>query len=76
MLKTVYNKREITDELIENLVENKLDLDIYYKHLSSENVKLLHSKGVKVNAWTCDNKEDAENLISYGVDFITTNILE
>ena len=61
---------------IEKLVENKLDLDIYYKNLNKENIELLHSKGIKVNCWTCDDKEFAENLVSYGIDFITSNILE
>ena len=68
--------KEVTSDLIEKLIENKLDLDIYYKQLNKDNIELLHSKGIKVNCWTCDDKEDAENLVSYGVDFITTNILE
>lgn len=66
----------VTDDLIEKLCKNKLDLDIYYKRLDAENVELLHSKGIKVNCWTCDDKNDAQKLVSYGVDFITTNILE
>ena len=32
--------------------------------------------GIIVNCWTVDNKEDAERMISYGVDYITSNILE
>ena len=67
---------EITGELIEKLCENNLDLDIYYKQLNAENIELLHSKGIKVNCWTCDDKETAEKLVSFGVDFITSNILE
>ena len=68
--------KEITSELIKKLCENNLGLDIYYKQLNRENIELLHSKGIKVNCWTCDNKDDAEKLVSYGVDFITSNILE
>ncbi len=68
--------KEITNELIEKLCENNLNLDIYYKQLDAENIKLLHSKGIKVNCWTCDDKEAAEKLVSYGVDYITSNILE
>ncbi len=68
--------KEITSELIENLCENNLDLDIYYKQLNSENIELLHSKGIRVNCWTCDDKDEAEKLVSYGMDFITSNILE
>ena len=67
---------EITNELIEKLCQNNLDLDIYYERLNEENIKLLHSKGIKVNCWTCDDKEAAERLVSYNVDFITSNILE
>lgn len=67
---------EVTDELIKIFVDNKLDIDIYYKSLNKENIEKLHSKGIKINCWTCDNKNDAEALIELGVDFITTNILE
>ena len=69
-------KKEITSELIEKLCKNNLDLDIYYKQLNAENIKLLHSKGIKVNCWTCDDKDAAEKIVSYGADFITSNILE
>ena len=68
--------KEITDELIEKLCENNLDLDIHYKQLNARNIKCLHSKGIKVNCWTCDDKAVAKKLISHGVDFITSNILE
>lgn len=68
--------KEITSDLIEKLCENNLDLDIHYKQLNSDNINLLHSKGIRVNCWTCDDKDDAEKLVSYGVDFITSNILE
>ena len=68
--------KEISDELIETLSKNNLNLDISYKQLNAENIELLHSKGIKVNCWTCDDKELAEKLASYGVDFITSNILE
>ena len=68
--------KEITDETVKILCDNNLNLDIYYKILTAENIKMLHSKGIKVNCWTCDDKEDAEELVKFGVDFITTNILE
>lgn len=67
---------EITDETIQTLVTNKLNLDIYYKCITPELVSKLHSVGIAVNCWTCDNKEEAEKLVKAGVDFITTNILE
>ena len=67
---------EVTKELIEKLFKNNLNLDISYKRLNKENIKLLHSNDIKVNCWTCNDKDIAEKLVSFGVDFITTNILE
>lgn len=66
----------IDAELIERLVSCKMDLDVYYKSLTKELVDELHSKGIEINCWTVDNKEDAQNLALWGVDHITTNILE
>lgn len=67
---------EITDDLINTLTQNKLNLDTHWLALNEENVALLHSKGILVNCWTCDDKATAEKLVNMGVDFITTNILE
>ena len=66
----------IDDELIEKLVSRKMDLDVYYKALTKELVDVLHSKGIEINCWTVDNKKDAIELVSWGVDHITSNILE
>ena len=35
-----------------------------------------YENGLKVNCWTVDDKEKAEELVAWGVDFITSNILE
>lgn len=67
---------KVSDELIEKLISYNLGLDIYHRELNKENIELLHSKGIKVNCWTCDDIECAQNYVSYGIDFITTNILE
>ena len=64
------------DGLIEKLVENRIDVDVYYRALTKEIVDLLHEKGLKVNCWTVDDKEKAEELCAWGVDYITSNILE
>ncbi len=69
-------KEAVSDELIKKLSSHNLDIDISYKKLTKENTELLHSHGIKVNCWTCDDKATAEKLIMCGVDFITTNILE
>lgn len=64
------------DQLIEKLCENKFDLDILYTEVTNELVEKLHEKNIKINCWTCDTVEDAEKLKQYGVDYITSNILE
>ena len=67
---------ECTDEIYENLLKYHLDVDINYKYVTKELVDKCHADGIIVNCWTVDNKEDAERMISYGVDYITSNILE
>ena len=60
----------------ETVINNRLDLDMWYGNTTKELVEELHAHGVEVNCWTCDKKEDAERLIEMGVDYITSNILE
>jgi glycerophosphoryl diester phosphodiesterase len=67
---------KVNEEIIAMLVEHRLDLDIYYPSLDAALVTRLHSLGIKVNCWTCDNKEHGEALVAMGVDMITSNILE
>ena len=70
-LTSVYN-----EEVHQALRDYKLDWDVNYKALTKELVDQMHAEGIKVNCWTVDGKEDAERLADWGVDFITTNILE
>ncbi len=67
---------EYTDDLEDKLVANHLDLDVYYKVLTKERMDSLHSKGIKVNAWTVDDLENGEKLVEWGIEYITSNILE
>ena len=64
------------DDLLSILTENHLDLDIKYSSLSAEQVRACHEAGIEVNVWTVNEAVDAERLAGYGVDFITSNILE
>ena len=66
----------IDDELIQKLADYHMGIDAYFNLYNEENVRKCHEKGIEVNAWTVDNPEDAKTLIEYGVDYITTNILE
>ena len=67
---------DLPDELFERMVKDRFDLDIYYRSLTKELLDRCHASGIKVNCWTVDNPEDAERLCDWGVDFITSNILE
>jgi len=68
--------KEVSDELIEKLAAAGMDADIHHPSLTEERIKAFHAKGVKLNCWTVDTPERAEELASWGVDYITTNILE
>ena len=53
-----------------------MDLDLGYWILTEELVKEYKSTGLKINVWTPANPVDAERLVNWGVDYITSNILE
>ncbi len=53
-----------------------MDIDIAHPSLTAERVKAMHEAGLKVNCWTVDDPARAEELAAWGVDFITTNILQ
>lgn len=67
---------DYTDSLIDILLKNHLDLDIDYHALTEENMKALHDAGIKVNCWTCNDEKAGEQLAAWGIEFITSNILE
>ena len=64
------------DDLLDILKAHHLDLDIKYSSLSAEQVRACHEAGIEINVWTVNEAADAERLAGYGVDFITSNILE
>ena len=67
---------EFTDEVMERVRRDRFDVDVYHSALTEERVRELHGLGVKVNCWTVNDPEEGERLSKWGVDFITTNILE
>lgn len=66
----------VTEDELNRLVADKLDADVYFNCLTEENIAEMHRRGIKVNCWTVDDKALAEKLADWGVDFITSNILE
>ena len=71
-----YLSSTFDEDYIQKITEGGFDVDIKHKCLTKELVKRFHKMGKKVNCWTVDSKEDAEKYVKWGVDFITTNILE
>ena len=67
---------EITDALIADLKKDGFGLDVAYPALSEEWMKKLKENKIEVNCWTCDDPAEAKKLIGWGVDMITTNILQ
>ncbi len=71
-----YLTKAVTDEIMETLLENRLDLNTRFDALKEEHIRFLHEHGRQVNTWTVNDPETALRLASWGIDFITTNILE
>lgn len=71
-----YLETECDARLIEKLHSNGFDLDLQFEAVTPELVEALHARNIKLNCWTCDDREAAARLVSYGVDYLTSNILE
>ncbi len=67
---------KVTDEEINRLVRDKIDVDVWCRELTREQIEACHKAGLTVNCWTVDTIEEADKLIEWGIDYITTNILE
>ena len=71
-----YLSSKYDDSLLDICEKNNFGIDIHYASLDKERIEKFHERKIVVNAWTVHDKETAEELISWGIDFITTNILE
>jgi glycerophosphoryl diester phosphodiesterase len=69
-------KHDFTDEFLDKVAAAGFDLDIHIFTTTKELVERIHSRGIKVNVWTCDHIDRAAKLVEWGVDYITSNILE
>ncbi|MBQ2702048.1 MAG: hypothetical protein IJF64_03565 [Clostridia bacterium] len=65
-----------TDEEIERMIAHKIDADFWSGCVTKEKVDRLHKAGRIVNCWTVDDVKTAERMKSFGVDMITTDILD
>ena len=66
----------VDEALIRVLAERKLGVDAFHGLLTEEALKRCRELGVETNAWTVDDPEVAKKLIGWGIDYITSNILE
>lgn len=66
----------IEDTLIEELAERKMGIDSRCDWFTEEIMQKCRDKGVETNAWTVNDPEIARKLIDWGIDYITSNILE
>ena len=64
------------NEILNTLKQYDLDLDIDHRILTEQMVNDVHALGKELNVWTVNKLEDAERLAQWGVDYITTNIIE
>lgn len=69
-------KQVFSDEFLDEVAADGFDLDIHIFTATKELVERIHARGRQVNVWTCDWPERAAELVEWGVDMITTNILE
>ncbi len=67
---------DVDAALIEKLTADGMDLDIEAGRLTEEKLKACHAAGIEVNCWTVDSLSRAAELVSWGVDEITSNIIE
>ena len=65
-----------TPDLLDTLTRYRLDLDMDYKALTHDLVRRVHDAGRLVNVWTVNDLADARRLADWGVDYITSNIIE
>ena len=63
----------VTKELVDVSRLDVFSVNVMFKNLTKEYVDEAHSKGLKVFAYTVNEKEDIEKVKSIGVDGIFTD---
>ncbi len=67
---------KLPEEKLDVARKHRFDIDVQYSVLTEELVRAFHDEGIRINCWTVDDPAAALQLASWGVDYITTNILE
>lgn len=66
----------IDDALLQRMVQLKLGIDARQDLFTQENLRTCREMGIETNAWTVNNPDMARKLMDWGIDYLTTNILE
>ncbi len=69
-------EKPIDDALIQEMADRKMGIDARQDLYTAEIMEKCRNMGVATNAWTVNNPDMARKLMDWGIDFITTNILE
>lgn len=69
-------EKPIDDAFIQEMADKGLGIDARQDLFTEEILQKCREKGVQTNAWTVNNPDMARKLMDWGIDFITTNILE
>ncbi len=65
-----------TEQQLEDMAARNISVDAQWAFLTPERIAQMHRMGMEVNCWTVDDPAAALQLMDWGVDYITTNILE
>ena len=63
-------------ESVDWCLEHQASLDAYYQSLTLNQIRTIHNAHLYVNAWTVNQRADADILIKMGVDMITSDLLQ
>lgn len=69
-------EKDIDDVLIQEMADRKMGIDAFQYKFTEEIIQKCRTAGVETNAWTVNNPDMARKLMDWGIDYITTNILE
>ncbi len=71
-----YHARMVDDDTLDYCQKHGINLYLDHHKLKRDHIKDLHLVGLKVITGVVNDKDTAEKMIKYDVDFLFTNILE
>lgn len=68
-------EKKMSTDHINQCSRLNIDIDTKFYSLTKPKVDYAHSRNVLVNCWTILNDKDYQKMVSFGVDFITMDII-